>query len=49
MFYLWQQAFTYYRMGYASALAWILFLIILVLTLFQLWLSRRWVHYETER
>lgn len=32
-------------MGYASALAWILFTIILIITLVQLWLSRRWVHY----
>ena len=36
------------QMGYASALAWILFLIILVLTLIQLKLSPRWVHYENE-
>ncbi len=35
------------EMGYASALAWILFLIILAITLFQLWLSKRWVHYES--
>ena len=34
------------EMGYASALAWILFVIILAITLVQLWLSRRWVHYE---
>jgi multiple sugar transport system permease protein len=33
-------------MGYASALAWILFLIVLVLTVLQLWLSSKWVHYE---
>lgn len=32
-------------MGYASALAWILFIIILLITLIQLRLSRRWVHY----
>ena len=32
-------------MGYASALAWILFLIILAITLVQLWLAKRWVHY----
>lgn len=32
-------------MGYASALAWILFVIILLITLIQLRLSRRWVHY----
>jgi len=36
-----------YDMGYASALAWVLFLIILVITLLQLWLARRWVYYES--
>lgn len=34
-------------MGYASALAWILFVIILAITLVQLRLAKRWVHYET--
>jgi len=38
-----------FQMGYASALAWILFIIILAITLVQLWLAKRWVHYETER
>lgn len=37
-----------FQMGYASAMAWILFIIILAVTLVQLWLARRWVHYETE-
>jgi multiple sugar transport system permease protein len=36
------------QMGYASALAWILFVIILLVTLIQLWLAKRWVYYETE-
>jgi multiple sugar transport system permease protein len=35
------------QMGYASALAWILFIIILVITLIQLRLAKRWVHYES--
>jgi multiple sugar transport system permease protein len=43
---LFWQGFRYFRMGYASAMAWILFLIVLSLTLLQLWLSRKWVHYE---
>jgi multiple sugar transport system permease protein len=42
---LFRSAFQYFRMGYASALAWILFLIVLLLTLLQLWASRKWVHY----
>ena len=37
------------QMGYASALAWILFVIILLVTLIQLGLARRWVYYESER
>jgi multiple sugar transport system permease protein len=45
-YYLFKSAFQYFRMGYASALAWILFVIVLALTLVQLWLSKRWVHYE---
>ena len=44
--YLWFKGFQDFRMGYASALAWILFLIIMALTLLQLRLSRRWVYYE---
>jgi multiple sugar transport system permease protein len=44
--YLFKNAFQYFKMGYASALAWILFVIILCLTLVQLKLAPRWVHYE---
>jgi multiple sugar transport system permease protein len=33
-------------MGYASALAWILFAVVLALTVVQLRLSKRWVHYD---
>ena len=43
---LFQQAFQYFKIGYASAMAWILFVCILALTLIQLWLSKRWVHYD---
>jgi multiple sugar transport system permease protein len=49
--YLYNRAFgktgVGFQMGYASAMAWILFIIILVITLFQLWLSKKWVYYET--
>ena len=47
--YLFQQAFTYLHMGYASALAWLLFLIIASVTAVQIVLSRRFVYYEGER
>ena len=46
VYYLFNNAFRYFKMGYASAQAWILFVIVLVLTLLQLRLSKRWVHYE---
>ncbi len=45
--YIWRNAFDYYRMGYASAIGLILFLITLGITLFLFWLSKYWVHYET--
>jgi multiple sugar transport system permease protein len=48
VYYLFNNAFQYFKMGYASAMAWILFIIILILTLIQLKLAPRWVHYETE-
>lgn len=44
--YLFDNAFGYYRMGYASAMAWILFLIILLLTLLATKVSRKHVYYE---
>ncbi|MFA6107124.1 MAG: extracellular solute-binding protein [Candidatus Latescibacterota bacterium] len=47
-YYLFNSAFRYFQMGYASALAWILFVVILLLTLVQLKLAPRWVHYEAE-
>jgi multiple sugar transport system permease protein len=37
------------RLGYASALAWVLFAIVLILTVLQLRVSKHWVHYETEK
>jgi len=46
--YLFQNAFEYFEMGYASAIAWVLFFIILGLSLLQLRYSD-WVHYEGER
>ena len=44
--YLFNNAFRFFKMGYASALAWLLFWIVLVLTLAQIKLAPRWVHYE---
>lgn len=42
--YLFQNAFSFLKMGYASAMAWVLFLITLVITLVILVSSRKWVH-----
>lgn len=47
--YLYQKAFQQFQMGYASAMAWVLFLIVMSLTLLLLWSSKRWVYYEGER
>jgi len=44
--YLYKEAFGHLHMGFACALAWILFAIILAITALQLWGSKRWVHYE---
>jgi multiple sugar transport system permease protein len=44
--YLYQEAFAYFRMGYASALAWILVVIIASFTALAFLSSRYWVHYN---
>jgi multiple sugar transport system permease protein len=44
--YLYDNAFKYHKMGYASAMGWIMFVIILVLTFVSLRLSERHVHYQ---
>ena len=43
-----KNAFSYNRMGYASAMSWVLFVIIFVVTFVQLRLQKRWVYYESE-
>lgn len=45
---LYERAFSYVQMGYASALAWILFVIIMVITLLVIRSSAAWVYYESE-
>jgi multiple sugar transport system permease protein len=44
--YLYEQGFQFYKMGLASAVAWVLFIIILVITVFQFIGQKRWVHYD---
>ncbi len=47
--YLYRKAFQEFQMGYASALAWVLFLIILVLTILVVRSGQWWVYYEGEK
>ncbi len=44
--YLYRNAFENFKMGYASALAWVLFLVIMALTVLSFRVSGRWVYYE---
>jgi multiple sugar transport system permease protein len=46
MLHLYYNAFNYFQMGYASALAWVFFLIVFSMSLIQIKLSRHWVYYE---
>ncbi len=46
VFNLYRQAFVQFKMGYASAMAWVLFLIVMAITLIQFKLADRWVYYE---
>ncbi|MCL4515425.1 MAG: sugar ABC transporter permease [Firmicutes bacterium] len=46
VYYIYNHGFEWFKMGYASAMAWILFVIIFILTLLQFRLQRKWVHYE---
>lgn len=47
VYYIWQQAFQLFKFGYAAALAYVLFAIILALTLVQWRLRTKWVYQET--
>lgn len=44
--YIYDQAFRFFQMGYAAALAWVLFMVIFMITLIQMRLQKRWVHYD---
>ncbi len=46
LLYLYKNAFNWFEMGYASALAWLLFLVIILCTMLLLRTSARWVYYE---
>jgi len=46
--YMYRNAFSYFRNGYASAMAWGLFVVIMLLTALLFYSQKRWVYYETE-
>jgi multiple sugar transport system permease protein len=48
VFYLYKTAFQYTQMGYASALAWVLFIVSVILALSVFKWAKSWVHYESE-
>jgi multiple sugar transport system permease protein len=48
-YYLYQNAFMWFKMGYGAALAWVLFVIILIFTALVFKSSSLWVYYETEQ
>jgi len=45
-YYLYDNAFTNMKMGYASAMGWIQLLLVLTLTGIAFWSSKKWVHYQ---
>jgi multiple sugar transport system permease protein len=45
VFNIWRTAFVYFQMGYAAAMSYILFAVVLGFTAIQWLLQRRWVHY----
>ncbi len=43
---IYQRGFQNFQMGYASAIAWVMFALIMALTALQFWFQRNWVHYD---
>ena len=46
VYYIYRCGFQFFKMGYAAAIAWVLFLIIFVVTLLQFRFQRSWVTYD---
>lgn len=46
VYYLWQSTFRQFEIGYGSAISWVILIIILVVTLVQFWMQKRWVNYD---
>jgi len=47
--YLYKQFFTFQNMSYGATMAWILFIVTLIITVGVFWSARRWVYYAAER
>lgn len=45
-YHMWNEAFVNFKVGYANAMAWFLFLIVMVVTVLNMKFSRKWVYYE---
>lgn len=48
LLYAYRNAFVYFKMGYALSLVWVMFAIVLILTIFVFRSSSRWVYYENQ-
>jgi len=46
VFRIYTEGFVNVKMGYASAIAYVLFAIIMLITLFQFWMQKKWVNYD---
>ena len=46
IYYLYQNAFHFFKMGYACSLAWLLFIVMALVTMFQWRMRKKWVFYE---
>lgn len=45
---LFDECFSYFRLGYGAAMAWVLFVVLIVLTLINMRISKKWVYYAGE-
>ena len=46
VYYLWQKSFSHFEIGYGSAISWVILVFILIVTLIQFRLQKRWVNYD---
>ncbi|SEG43609.1 carbohydrate ABC transporter permease [Paenibacillus sp. UNC499MF] len=46
VFSIWEQGFKFFHLGYASAQAWVLSVVLMLITLIQMYFQKKWVHYE---